>query len=67
MMDASGPRKSAPEPYREKITFVKAIFSDIAAVAKDLGIFRWTHPHLGMSSYQLDAMERGFSYMNDAP
>ena len=57
------------EPYREKITFVKSNFSDIAAVAKDLGISQVDGIlfDLGVSSYQLDAMERGFSYMNDAP
>ena len=57
------------EPYRDKITFVKSNFSDIAAVAKDLGISQVDGIlfDLGVSSYQLDAMERGFSYMNDAP
>ena len=57
------------ESYREKITFVKSNFSDIAAVAKDLGISQVDGIlfDLGVSSYQLDAMERGFSYMNDAP
>ncbi len=57
------------EPYREKITFVKSNFSDIAAVVKDLGISQVDGIlfDLGVSSYQLDAMERGFSYMNDAP
>lgn len=57
------------EPYRDKITFVKSNFSDIAAVAKELGISQVDGIlfDLGVSSYQLDAMERGFSYMNDAP
>lgn len=57
------------ESYRDKITFVKSNFSDIAAAAKDLGISQVDGIlfDLGVSSYQLDAMERGFSYMNDAP
>ncbi|MBR2591371.1 MAG: 16S rRNA (cytosine(1402)-N(4))-methyltransferase RsmH, partial [Oscillospiraceae bacterium] len=49
-------------------TFVHANYSDTAAIAaaaggKVSGILL----DLGVSSYQLDNPERGFSYMNDAP
>ena len=55
-------------PYTCRRTFVHANYSDTAAIAaaaggKVSGILL----DLGVSSYQLDNPERGFSYMNDAP
>jgi 16S rRNA (cytosine1402-N4)-methyltransferase len=55
--------------YCKSITFVNSNFKDIKTVAHNLninevdGIFF----DLGVSSYQLDTAERGFSYQQDAP
>ena len=57
------------KPYSDKCTVVRSNFRNIASVLDSLGIDRidgvlWD---LGVSSYQLDEPERGFSYMHDAP
>lgn len=56
-------------PFKDKITFVHANFCDAAAVIDDLGISGVDGMlfDLGVSSPQLDEIERGFSYMGDAP
>ena len=48
---------------------VKSNFSDLKAVLQNLGIQKANGimADLGVSSYQLDTAERGFSYMHDAP
>ena len=56
------------EPYACRRTFVHANYSDIAAIAAAAGgRVQGILLDLGVSSYQLDNPERGFSYMNDAP
>ncbi len=57
------------EPFREKITFVKNNFSNLENVLDTLGIAHIDGLliDLGVSSYQLDTPERGFSYNSDAP
>ena len=56
-------------PFADRVTVVKSNFSEIGAVLATLGIdeidgVMWD---LGVSSYQLDEKQRGFSYMADAP
>ena len=52
-----------------RVSIVKANFAEIASVAEKLGIEKADGiiADLGVSSFQLDKAERGFSYMNDAP
>lgn len=56
-------------PYLARTTFVHGNFSDIDALLDGLGIDKIDGAllDLGVSSYQLDTPERGFSYNHDAP
>ena len=56
------------EQYADRITFVHSNYSEIGNVLSDLGIEKidGVLMDLGVSSYQLDTAERGFSYMQDA-
>lgn len=55
--------------YADKVTFVHANFSNLETELGRLGIrsIDGLLLDLGVSSYQLDNPERGFSYMADAP
>ena len=56
------------EAYADRITFVHSNYSELDAVLQDLSIEEVDGVllDLGVSSYQLDTAERGFSYMQDA-
>lgn len=57
------------EVYRNKVTIVRSNYENIAAVLSALGIQKvdGIYLDLGVSSYQLDTVERGFTYREDAP
>ena len=56
-------------PFSDKVTIVRNNFSCVAEVLEDLGVEKIDGMllDLGVSSYQLDTAERGFSYNADAP
>ncbi len=55
--------------YAQRITYVHSDYSDITKIMGELGIQGADGAllDLGVSSYQLDEEERGFSYSKDAP
>ena len=56
-------------PFGDRVKVVRDNFSNLASVCESLGIAKIDGLllDLGVSSYQLDTAERGFSYMADAP
>ncbi|MBE6611696.1 MAG: 16S rRNA (cytosine(1402)-N(4))-methyltransferase RsmH [Ruminococcaceae bacterium] len=65
-IEASGRRLA---PFADRVTFVRDNFCNVGAALENLGIdgIDGAVIDLGVSSYQLDTPERGFSYMHDAP
>jgi len=57
------------EEYGDKVTIVRSNYAGMRQVLKDLGIEKVDGIvlDLGVSSYQLDTAERGFTYREDAP
>ena len=64
-IEAAGERL---RPFGDKVTIVRSNYSDMKQVLSGLGIFRVNGIvlDLGVSSYQLDTAERGFSYRENA-
>ena len=56
-------------PFGERATVVRSNFRHVASVCRELGIeeIDGLLLDLGVSSYQLDTPERGFSYQADSP
>ena len=65
-LEAAGERLGA---YQDQVTFVHANFSRMPEILGEMGYngIDGIVLDLGVSSYQLDTAERGFSYMHDAP
>lgn len=57
------------EPYRERVTLIRDNYANAAEALAGIGVYGVDGIvlDLGVSSYQLDNEERGFSYRYDAP
>lgn len=56
-------------PFADRVSIVRSNYADMVSVVHNLGIDKvdGIMLDLGVSSYQLDTVERGFSYREDAP
>ncbi|HIZ40890.1 MAG TPA: 16S rRNA (cytosine(1402)-N(4))-methyltransferase RsmH [Candidatus Anaerobutyricum stercoris] len=65
-IEAAGKRLA---PYADRVTIVRSNYADMKKVLHDLGIEKVDGIllDLGVSSYQLDNGERGFTYREDVP
>ena len=68
-MDAINAASRRLEPFGDKFTAVHGNFFDMKELMHQRGVDKLDGilMDLGVSSYQLDAAERGFSYREDAP
>ena len=67
--DALDAARERLRDFLDRVTFVKSNFQEMAPRLAELGVpaVDGILFDLGVSSYQLDNPERGFSYMHDAP
>lgn len=67
--DALAAAKERLKDHKEKMIFVHDNFVNLASVVREAGFDKvdGVIMDLGVSSYQLDTPERGFSYHHDAP
>lgn len=67
--DALEAAKERLAEFSEVTSFVRSNYSEIDTILKDLGVSKVDGIvlDLGVSSYQLDTIERGFSYKENAP
>lgn len=67
--DAIAAASKRLERYKDRVIIVRSNYENITAVLQGLGIEKvdGIYLDLGVSSYQLDTAERGFTYREDAP
>ncbi len=67
--EALAAAKERLAPFGDRVQLVHSNFADMCQIVRNLGIqeIDGVLLDIGVSSYQLDSGERGFSYMQDAP